>query len=81
MTVRLVHIHQKEIITFKDPVQTSLHTPLCFNHVCTYHALSLTISKSAIFVVSRDKSKKCAEQLAALVCLKYLEVDDMKVRS
>ena len=29
----------------------------------------------------RDKSKKCAEQLAALVCLKYLGVDDMKERS
>lgn len=30
---------------------------------------------------SWEKSKKSAEQLAALVCLKYLGIDDMKIRS
>lgn len=43
--------------------------------------MTMAISKFSNFMVFRDKSKKSAEQSAALVCLKYLGVDDMKVRS
>ena len=45
-----------------------------FNSIVTVNGEKYTSS-------SGDKSKKSSEQLAALVCLRCLGVDDMKVRS